>query len=348
MCNKEIHDPPTAIAENIAPDNAGFKIQAFIEKARSPIRTKSNIEYTKEEAEWIVEASLNYIDLDPDLIKKELRKDEFEVEVPTNSEGKVSENDAFDAYTELKALMEAAPYSSIEKLVAVDVVAKTVNGVVTFRTYRVVGKVDQQALNIFLNTDYSTSARVRHDVTEHGSINSCGGGRIDQELMRRVNWSFGFQLPNDILTDIETWSILGTGSNGASQTPDLDNHILVHTMFPNPNDPDGVPPVTYNNMDYNDYLLYYTPPSLPSTNIIETEPCLTPIAQSFLTQGLHDVVYRIKQDYVQNQNLVPVSVSVLGWIAPVTSEFGPGWRYFHDVQIVYGRWQHGTPCPEPC
>jgi len=343
MCRKDLPEPVQQVAtENVV----AIKIQTFIRKAANPVRTKSNVEYTKEEALWLVEAALNYGEVDPEELKKELEYQEFEVEVPVVND-KVSESDASDTYTALKAMMDAAPLSANQKLVAVDVVVKTENGVVTFKTYRVVGKVDPQETTLFqLNTEFTTSARTRQGVTEHGSVNACGTGRADVDIPARVNWTFGLHQVNDILTDVEIWHVWGS-NGGFVETPDLAMHILPITLFPNPNDPDGVPPVTFGNTDYNDYLVYLTPPS-NSSSTLDTEPCLAPMALSFLTQGLRDVVDIVQQDYVENPYLVPISCIITGYQLPVLVGTNSSWRYLHNVDIVYGRWQHGGPCVAPC
>jgi len=343
MCRKDL---PEAVPQVATENVVATKIQSFIQKAKSPVRTKSNVEYTKEEALWLVEAALNFGEVDPEEMKKELEYQEFEVEVPVVND-KVRESEAINAYTALKAMMEASPLAADQKLVAVDVVVKTENGVVKFKTYRVVGKVDPQETTLFqLNTEFTTSARTRQGVTEHGSVNACGSGMADLDIPARVNWTFGLHQINDILTDVEIWHVWGY-NGGFVETPDLAMHILPITLFPNPNDPDGIPPFTFGNTDYNDYLVYLTPPS-NSSFIIETEPCLAPIAQSFLTQGLRDVVDIVKQDYVQNSYLVPISCMITGYQLPVTVNNHASWLYLHNVDIVYGRWQHGVPCTEPC
>ena len=162
MCNKDLPETgPSAVVQ----ENVSQKIRSFIRKADAPVRVKRIVEYTKEEALWMVEAALNFEKVDPELKKTELKYDEFNVQVPLTND-KVTEGHVIDAYLALKAIMEAEPFATDEKLTAMDVVVKTENGMLKFTTYRVVGKEEpngepQARFNgIGISADRRTQVRV--------------------------------------------------------------------------------------------------------------------------------------------------------------------------------------------
>ena len=339
MCNKDLPETgPSAVVQ----ENVSQKIRSFIRKADAPVRVKRIVEYTKEEALWMVEAALNFEKVDPELKKTELKYDEFNVQVPLTND-KVTEGHVIDAYLALKAIMEAEPFATDEKLTAMDVVVKTENGMLKFTTYRVVGKEEPNGEPQALNTNYSGSY-ISRQWAVYSTLFPCGQTRGDLAIQGRLNQTVlplaSSYDPNTgivvthVLTDVELWRVWASTPEGEQVTEiDLENHILPATLFPNLNDPDGQAAFEGS---YNDYYTYLRPPVSGYPDAIE--PCLYPEAMTYLTQAAWELMHIVRATYVSDPTLQFIGCAVDGGAFTISG--GPSFPSFRqNVNYLYGRWQ---------
>jgi len=343
MCSKEpqVMTPTPDQVTDVVP-----KIQAFIGKAEQPVRTKNLVEYTKDEAEWIVEASLNYGTVDPDAKYGEMKFDEFEADVPY-TDGKVNETDLLDAFTLLQQVMAEQPLDPGDKVTAVDVVAKTEEGYLKLTTYRVSATEQFSTSANGPNTNYTLNFRNRANSGQP----PCNPQNVsaDQIIQSRINSAIGVQTSDYVLTNVQTWSVQGCTPGFPNASPivalDLANRILPATLFPNPNDPDGIDPWAFNS--WNDYLTYlramsdmgYNPP------IDNPDPaCLSPAAMTYLTQSAWTLMSIVKNTYASN-GLVPIACSISGHKVIGNQLTWNSWSFgfAHNINYIYGRWQYTGP-----
>ena len=345
MCSKEpqVMTPTPDQVTDVVP-----KIQAFIGKAEQPVRTKNLVEYTKDEAECIVEASLNYGTVDPDAKYGEMKFDEFEADVPY-TDGKVNETDLLDAFTLLQQVMAEQPLDPGDKVTAVDVVAKTEEGYLKLTTYRVSATEQFSTSANGPNTNYTLNFRNRANSGQP----PCNPQNVsaDQIIQSRINSAIGVQTSDYVLTNVQTWKVWGCtpfvgsyGSGSAIVTLDLANRILPATLFPNPNDPDGIDPWAFNS--WNDHLTYLRPLSAIAYYPWENpDPaCLGPVAMTYLTQSAWNLMSIVRNTYASS-GLVPIACSVKGWKASGNMPLPNAIEYafVHNIDYIYGRWQYTGP-----
>ena len=176
MCNKEVTETAPqvlGVSEKIV------KVQEFLRQANEPVRTKSLVEYTKEEAQWLLEAAMNYSSSDPDAKYGQLKFSDFEAIVPY-VDGKVSEEYLLAAFESLQAAMESETLDEGDKVFAVDILAKTENGLLKLTTRRVSGKEEGYAtdpLNISFGGSYRSWPGAENSSTTCGHPGVfCGPG----------------------------------------------------------------------------------------------------------------------------------------------------------------------------
>ncbi|MEZ4790871.1 MAG: hypothetical protein R2811_12730 [Flavobacteriales bacterium] len=339
MCSKEASEPmaETHGAGSISTEAILSKIQRFRSEQRKEVREKSLVLYTVEEAKLVVEGTFNWGNVDPEAKYGEMKEDAYSVTIMV-TDGKVSEDDLLAAYAELEAAMNADALGADEKFHLMDVEAKEENGDLVLTTYRISSKDVPGPVGSGLNTSFIGEHRAE-------SFNAgCNINRADLAIQTRLNNAIGL-LPNIYtVVDVQRWQVLG----GVEQYPgfsmpfvntSIPNRQIASLTLPNPNDPDGPSPIWLPTM-YNDYLVYLTPESTPAPQNYTFNDCLPPAAMAYLTQSAYDLMYTIKNTYVQNSQLVPISTRVTSFQSRrdyIGNPFLAYHRLGHNITYTYGR-----------
>jgi len=329
MCSKEAAEPMAEAhgAGSISTEAILSKIQRFRGEQRKEFREKSTTYYTLEEAKLVVEGTFNWGTVDPEAKYGEMKEDEYSVTVMV-TDGKVSEDDLLAAYAELEMAMNADALGADEKFHLMDVEAKEENGDLVLTTYRISSKDVPGPVGSGLNTNYTSSHRGWNGYA------GCSTTAADQMIQERINQAIGLLPSVYTVINVQRWEVRGARNDLNGWTPyavtDIPNRKLAATLFPNPNDPDGIEQY-WNTLDaFNDYRTYYTPQSLPMPSFqAPTNSCLSPEGMSYLTQNAYDLMGIIRNSYVQNYLLAPISCKVEGWRTTVQNPL-------NNAQFIYG------------
>ncbi len=331
MCKKDLNPLGGSVA-NV--DDKRARIEGFLDKARSPIRQKSQTDYSLEEAEWLMEAALNYGTADPRANKDSIHVDEFSVYVPSTN-GRVDEADLITAFNDMLDSLAATPLGNDERIIAMDVDARLDNELMWFGVQRAVGNGEPIVLGI-LNTNFTGTYRCRPDALPSPQI-VCQERAGDLAIQQRMNAGIGIYTNDWYLTDIEFWRVWQVWPDIAPEEitdPDWDQNVLPATYFPNANDPTG-PGVWYD-----DYMTMTSP--ICYGYLIDCEPCLGAGLMTILTQHAWDLMEDVKATYASDPQLDNVACIVQGIGYNLTGNpQNAEWKFCHNVTFVYGNWNLG-------
>ena len=164
----------------------------------------------------------------------------------------------------------------------------------------------------------------------------------DRVIQGRINQTFELRTSDWILTDIEVWGVWGSVTGFGIPVDVPNGSILAANMFPDPNDPDGISQWNFNA--YNDHLTFYTTQSPPGTFSGDAEPCLGPDAMSYLTQSAYSLMSIVQNTYLPNSTVEPVLCRIQGDRLQYGGTLSAiQYRYMHNIDFVYGRWQYTGP-----
>ena len=330
MCKKDVNEAPgTAVQTDVY--NPAPRIQGFLERAAHP-ETRSNEEMTKEDAEWLVEAALNFGTIDPNAKFDELRVDSPSVWLDL-VDGKVPEADAYNAYNTLTDALTSAGLEEDEKTMVIDVIATVEGEQVKLKAYRLAGKETGGTLSLAPpNTNYTQSYSSRSQMpvyaTCQASINA------DVAIKNRINQGIG--ILTCCLTDIQTWTVSKHIAFGPYAGPeitaiDLVNRRIPTFEYPNPNqDP---------NNPNDDFKVFAT--DWCYFGQADCEPCINPATMSYLTQGTYEVMLAVKNTHIPNTSMQPIGCAIKGYRAERSPQSGGVYHeydYFHNAEFIYGRW----------
>lgn len=320
------------------------KIQRFRLNYASPSAAKSLVEYTTTEVEQIVEGAFNWGTADPDAKFGELLVDTFSTTVSFFA-GTVKEADLLAAYADLEAAMHSIPLVDQDKLHLMDVESKVENNELLLTAYRITSRTVPGPTSSSLNTNFIYQYRAN-------TYNpGCSVHKADLGIQDRINNAIGL-LPNIYtVVDVQRWQVLGgvelyPGYSLPFQISDIPNRKIASSTFPNPNDPNGLSPIWYPGMTY-DYLVYLTPLTNPMPPNTPLNACLDATAMSYLTQSAYDLMTTIRNTYVQNNQLVPISATVKSFHSrqEVLNPADIRHRLGHNITYTFGRviLNGGTP-----
>ena len=329
MCKKDVNEAPGTAVQTDAYYPVA-RIQGFIDRAAHP-EIRSNEEMTKEDAEWLVEAALNYGTIDPNAKFDELRVDSPSVWLDL-VDGKVPEADAYNAYNTLTDALTSAGLEEDEKTMVIDVIATVDGEQVKLQAYRLAGKETGGTLSLAPpNTNYTQNYRCRPNAV---NLLSCTNvtSTADVQIKNRINQGIG--ILQCCLTDIQTWTVSKHIVQGGFVGPeitavDLVNRRIPSFLYPNPSqDP--------NNRN-DDHKVFTT--AWCNWLDYDCEPCINPATMSFLTQGTYDVMLAVKTTYIPNPNMQPIGCRVTGLRGQRQGSGNlPEYDFFHNAEFIYGRW----------
>lgn len=338
MCSKDTQEPLGVVSQGPSTEAIVTKIQEFRRSYAEPIRTKSLVEYTPEEAEWIVEGSFNWGTYDPEAKYGDMKVDEYLAEV-TMANGKVKESDLLEVYATLEAAVAADPLEAGKELHVIDVEAKVEGGTLKLTTQRVSAQQTPPFNSNALNTNFTGNHRGRSE------FGGCSVNSSDAAIQGRINAAIGALSSIYTVINVQRWEVRGATPFLPGQwipfvVSDLPNRRIAALTFPNPNDLTPVETWWFNQAVFDDYRTYYTPESLPLSDLDQIfNTCLSPTAMTYLTQSTFNLMGLVRTNYVQNNAIVPLSCRVQGWRIRLSSN-NQGqflYRMGHNVTYTYGQ-----------
>ena len=323
MCSKENDTAPSG--PQATAYNPGPKIRAFINSATHPVSgARDQVLFTTDEAEWNVEAALNYFTIDPTAKNDDLKEDVVEWTTSQN-DNKIPEGEVYQAYNELLALFLNTPLEPAYRPIAIDVMTTIEGEVAKFTAVRISGKEPPAGVGTF-NTDFTDPYYCRPNPnTTYGCGNALTTAdiaiqtRINQYLMQPIDQYTG-------LTDVEIWRVVKYAPALPPFTQiDLVNHIIPSDFFPNAQ---GSAPHTLYRTFLTDWCNW---------NTADCEPCIAPQTMSTLTTTTLSVMDEIRTTYCAPQ-LVNIASAIEGRRFQQTVGQIPEYIYQHSCKFIYGRY----------
>jgi len=334
-CSKD--DVPFNAVTSEVDYNPEAMILRFKSKAMDPLSMKNGFALELDSTVWYVEAALNHQDTDPTRKFNDYVIDTVFLEVPQH-QLVVAEQDALGAYVQLQQLLAQKTLQEGYISSVIDVEGYPTENSLVLVAYRVSGGGGEleEPKNYTINSNFGVNDKYRW--TSQLGVNCyCGPAQqppipnkcADRIIQDRLNSAIVFPVgPNQSLTDVQIWTITGD----PDESTNIPQRLLKAELFPNPNYSGAL-------CGLGQFLTFETNGSLDCTGINpeDTGECLNSGMMSLHTQGALTTMLSIRQQYIPNPNIKPITSLIQGQIVLNFGGFTAHKRW-HRHRYTYGRY----------
>lgn len=332
---KDSVPPGTSHAERVYDPNQ--RIWAFKMSALDASRGKTGVSLTNDSTVWYVEAALNHQDTEPTRKFNEYVLDTVSLEIPQQN-SVVAEQGALDAYVQLRQLLALKALQEGFIPIVIDVEGYPSETSLVLMAYRISGGGGEleEPKNYTINSNFGVNDKYRW-MSQQGVNCYCGPAQqppipnkcADRIIQDRLNNAIVFPVgPNQSLTNVQIWTITGD----PEESTNIPQRLLKAELFPNPN-------YTGALCGLGQFLTFETDGSLNCTGINpeDTGECLNSGMMSLHTQGALATMLSIRQQYIPNPNIKPITSQIQG---DIVFHFGgfTAHKRWHRLRYTYGRY----------